>query len=172
MPSGGDDERIRKRLREPLRSRNRDFAVKRLDAVQSRYDHAAMMRDRNMTQLRRPLGNIAVIFCAGLLAACQTVAAATTPAVLVNANNMTMTAVRAVLANAVNRATIELGPDDPTRSPVISVLPPRPGALETRSTATPIVFDLVMSDGACFAVRRASGEQFELKNVACRPFRR
>lgn len=107
--------------------------------------------------------------CVTLLTlACQSTGAAV-PAALERADAQTMAAVKAVLADAVGRARIELGPGDLTTSSTISVLPPPLSPEEGRSTATPIVFDLVIKGSSCYAVRRDTGRDYALAGVSCRP---
>ncbi len=105
-----------------------------------------------------------------LLPACQSAGETgpVAPAVLVSADAATMAKVKAVLADAVGRATIELGPEDPTQSSTLSVLPPRPSSLEDRSLAAPVQFDLMIQDGNCYAVRRATSAMLRLDGVSCR----
>ena len=91
------------------------------------------------------------------------------PAVLSSADGETLEKVRSVLAGAMNTATVKLGAGDPTKTPVIPVLPPKPGAYEGRSMAMPTLFDIVLKDGACFLMRRKDGAAFPLDGVACRP---
>lgn len=99
-------------------------------------------------------------------AACQS---SPQPATLTEASPETMSALTGVLAAAVDRAQIQLGPGDPTRDTVISVLPPNPGPLEGNSPAMPTVFDIVLMDGQCYVQERQSGEMFLLTGIACTP---
>ncbi|ABI78157.1 putative lipoprotein [Hyphomonas neptunium ATCC 15444] len=99
------------------------------------------------------------------LAACQT---APQPAILTDPSPETVAAVTGVLAAAVDRAEIQLGPGDLTRDSVISVLPPRPGPMEGNSPAVPTIFDIVLMDGDCYVQERASGELFPLTGITCR----
>ena len=98
--------------------------------------------------------------------ACQTVAPKI-PAVLASADDATIAQVKSVLADAVGRAAIDLGPGDLSRRSMISVLPPPLAAREDRSMATPVVFDIMLSGGDCYAVKRETGEAFAL-GVPCR----
>ena len=116
---------------------------------------------RRLTKLFVATGSI-------LLVACET-HAALAPAVLETADDETIMALKAVLADAVGRATVELGAGDPTIDSVISVLPPPPGPGEDRSLATPTIFDLVLIDGACVVMERETGAQYPLEGIACRP---
>ncbi len=100
-------------------------------------------------------------------AACQT-AGPPVPAMLESADDMTLARIKAVLAEAVGRADIRLGPEDLTSMSSVSVLPPRPGPHETHSTAMPTVFDLVTNGKTCMLVRRESGKSYRLDDVACR----
>ncbi|PKP80807.1 MAG: hypothetical protein CVT79_13585 [Alphaproteobacteria bacterium HGW-Alphaproteobacteria-18] len=100
------------------------------------------------------------------LAACQT---APQPATLADSSPETMAAVTGVLAVAVDRAKIQIGPGDLTRDSFVSVLPPVPGPHEGNSPAMPTVFDIVLMDGDCYVQERVSGEMFLLSGVACVP---
>lgn len=115
---------------------------------------------RRVTKLVAVAGSI-------LLVACET-NAAPTPAVLASADDETMEVVSAVLAQALERASITLGAGDPTRESVIAVLPPPPGPNEDRSLATPDYFDLMLKGNDCFVVRRDSGEEYPLTDIPCR----
>ena len=99
---------------------------------------------------------------------CQSYDAAV-PAVLDAADSETMARVKTVLAGAVGRAQVELGPGDLTRTPSVSVLPPRPSPYECRSLAAPVLFDIVIKDARCFVVKRDGGEYYALSGVSCRP---
>lgn len=105
----------------------------------------------------------------GLIAAtsCAT-GGAQTPAVLSSSDAAAMAALKSALATAMNAPSVELGPGDPAQNSTVSVLPPRPGPYEGRSTAMPTLFDIVMRGDACFVVRRDSGEAFPLAGVSCR----
>lgn len=112
---------------------------------------------------------LAPLFAVSMLAAgaCQS-HDGETRAVLASADAETMAAVRSVLAEAVGRATVELGPGDPTTTPTISVLPPPLSPREDRSTAAPTQFDIVLKGGTCFVVRRDTDDEYELDGVLCR----
>ena len=99
------------------------------------------------------------------LAACQS---SPQPATLTDASPETVAAVTGVLAAAVDRAEIQLGPGDMTTDSVISVLPPRPGPLEGNSPAVPTIFDIVLMDGDCYVQERESGEMFPLTGIGCK----
>lgn len=101
------------------------------------------------------------------LAACHTLAAAQ-PAVLQSDDAATLGALKSALATALQRADVELGPVDLTRSPAVPVLPRPPASVEGRSTAMPIMFDIAMKDGACVLIRRDTGEAFSLGSISCR----
>lgn len=100
-------------------------------------------------------------------AACQA-GAAQGPATLESADAATMERLRSVLAQAMDRASVQLGPGDPTASSTISVLPPPLGPREDRSLVTPTQFDIMKDGERCFLVRRDTGEEFDLDDVACR----
>ena len=109
-------------------------------------------------------------FAASLLlvfaAACQTSGAAE-DALLPAGDADALAVLQSTLAGAMNVASVELGPEDPTQSSVISVLPPRPGALEDRSLAQPTQFRIVLKYGRCHVMRVDSGAHYELVGVRC-----
>lgn len=116
----------------------------------------------------RPFALIGALTGALLAAACQT-SLASQPAVLEKADAQTMAKVKSALAEAMGTATVEIGAGDPTETPSISVLPRPPGPYEDRSPAMPALFDLMLKENVCYAVRRETGEEYELKGVACKP---
>ena len=78
---------------------------------------------------------------------------------------------RAALATALGRGTVELGEPDPTRAPVLIVLPPPPGPYETNSPALPLRYDLRLVDTGCAMVPHdGEGNVLVLSAAACRPF--
>jgi len=91
------------------------------------------------------------------------------PAILADDSAETLDALKTSLAAAMDRAQIELGAGDPTAVPSVSVLPPRPTDFETRSPAMPVVFNLFVQNGRCYAVRDGSDSEIALPNVMCRP---
>lgn len=107
-------------------------------------------------------------FTAIALAACQH-NQAPAPAVLVDADAETLDALRTAFALVLGRANVEFGAGDPTVSPSIAVLPPKPTDLETQSAAMPTMFDLYVRGDTCFAVRRGDETEIKLANIACRP---
>lgn len=90
------------------------------------------------------------------------------PAVLESDDIETITVLKSVLAEAMGVATVELGAGDPTVTPTIAVLPPRPGLYEDRSLARPTLFDLEIRAQGCFVVRRDTGAAYELIGVRCK----
>jgi hypothetical protein len=72
------------------------------------------------------------------------------PAVLVEADAKTLNTLRTVLAAALGRGQVVLGPEDLTTTSRFSVLPPPLGPLETRSVAIPTSFVLMTRGGLCF----------------------
>ncbi len=99
-----------------------------------------------------------------LLSACQTLAHDGS-ARLDMGDPATRSAVAAVLADAVGRAQVELGPSD---GAVITVLPPKPGPYETNSPAMPIRFDIETRGETCVAVRHDTGRAYPLPGVTCK----
>lgn len=118
---------------------------------------------------------LASMVAAGFLGACQmTESDASDPgslreAVLENDAPENLAALRAALGAAVGRAQIDLGPGDPTKSSVVTVLPPPVHPNETHSMARPTQFRMVLKDDACLAVRQDTGEAVMLEGVRCRP---
>lgn len=111
---------------------------------------------------------VCLLSALAVLAACQTTEASGA-AVLTSADENVMIDVKAVLATALNKASVEIGPGDLTKTSVITVLPPPLGPNETRSPAKPIRFDIVKDGEVCFVVRKDTGEAFALENVSCKP---
>lgn len=101
-----------------------------------------------------------------ILSACQTLAGSQVATVDLG-DTATRAAVTSALAQAVNRAHVELGPTDADETSVLTVLPPPLSPLETNSTAVPIRFDIVRRGGKCFAVRSDTKAAYELPGVHC-----
>lgn len=116
----------------------------------------------------RPFAMIGALTGALLAAACQS-SLASEAAVLESADAQTMAKVKSVLAGAMGTAAVELGAGDPTETPSIAVLPRPPGPNEDRSPAMPVLFDLILKENVCYAVRRDTGAAYELTGVACKP---
>lgn len=114
----------------------------------------------------RTLGAMAVtgLF---MLSACQA-NGAPRPAVLESSDVETMANVKTVLAGAMNKSSVEIGPGDPTQTSTISVLPPRLSPYEGMSPAAPTQFDIVKTGSQCSVVRRDTGEAYKLDGVSCR----
>lgn len=89
-------------------------------------------------------------------------------AVIANDSPETMQALKAGLSDAMGRTYIELGASDPTQQPVVSVLPLPLSATDDISLERPTLFDLVLENGVCFAVRRDTGDKTALPGVPCR----
>lgn len=103
------------------------------------------------------------------VAACAS-SASQTPAVLVSADEETMLAVAAAIAEARGVGRVEFGAGDPTATASLAVLPPRPGPKEDRSLATPTVYDIVLRGETCLLVDKETGAEISLPApVACRP---
>ncbi len=90
------------------------------------------------------------------------------PAVLVSSDDQTLAELKSALAEAMGTTRVEIGPGDLTQQSVISVLPPRLGPLEGHSVAKPTQFNLMKTGSKCYAVRRGTGEAYELSGVTCR----
>ncbi|MDV6329898.1 hypothetical protein [Asticcacaulis sp. 201] len=121
--------------------------------------------------MNRSLPVIAVAIAGALMGGCQSVAAAgsSEPATVNMDDAQTRAAVTAVLAKALRRAHVELGPGASAQTQTVSVLPPPPGPYETHSMAMPVLFDIVKAGGTCRAVRRDTQAAYDLSGVACTP---
>ena len=127
------------------------------------------MTENSGTQVRmRRYGQLLFAALIPLISSCQT-APSSKPAVLEIADAETLERLEQRLADALGKASVRLGAGDFTETSAIPVLPPRPGDYETRSPATPIIFDLVIDGDACFAIRRDSGDRVALPDLSCTP---
>ena len=106
---------------------------------------------------------------AASLGACQTLAETGAPARVNLADPGTRAVVLSVLAEAMHRKPIELGPAAAPETSSLSVLPPRPTHYETNSTAMPVRFDVVREGGKCRLIRQDTHEGFDLPGVDCTP---
>jgi hypothetical protein len=111
-----------------------------------------------------------IFFLMGLLglSACQTLAEGV-PSKLDRPDPKTLNALQVTLAKAMGRKPVLLGPDDLDSSTSLTVLPAPLGPYETRSLATPTVFDIISQDGKCYLKRRDTQKIYVLKGVKCRP---
>jgi hypothetical protein len=100
------------------------------------------------------------------LAACQSEPQLAT---LTDNTPETIATLTGVLASAVGRAKVQLGPLDVLAQPVVSVLPPPAGPLEGNSPAMPVLFDIVLFDGDCYVRAQESAELFLLAGLGCVP---
>ncbi|MCQ8184691.1 hypothetical protein [Parvularcula maris] len=98
-------------------------------------------------------------------AACQTSAQTQeTPAAL---DPDRMDEVAALVAEAVGKASVELGvSSDPGR---VVILPPPPGPYEDRSPAMPRTFQAVLRDDTCLLVQTDGELEVELPQGVCLP---
>ncbi|MEO0466215.1 MAG: hypothetical protein AAF216_06705 [Pseudomonadota bacterium] len=101
------------------------------------------------------------------LAGCHTTSMQ--PAEVMDNSPETRAALSSQLGSAVGRARIDISPVDLSGASTVSVLPPPLGQMETASTAMPTSFDIMTSDGACYAVHSKTGEVVALEGVACEP---
>lgn len=103
------------------------------------------------------------------LTACQTGATSETPAYLADASDEALFVLPGQVAQAFGVANVKLGPMAKEKPGAVSVLP-RPGSpLEGNNPDTPTTYDLVLRGTECFLKDRASGDVFELTDVACLP---
>lgn len=124
------------------------------------------------------LSSLSMPVISGLLAitgsACHTTAHADpVPAILANADDASMRALKSTLAKAMNKSKIELGASDPTQSPNISVLPKSvvglPGG-DYANQALPTQFDLMMDGRNCYVVKRGTETKIKVDGIVCKPF--
>ena len=112
---------------------------------------------------------LAVLCATGLLAGgCQSTAGTPEPALLIQGDGPAMEQLMAALEKDLGRRVIDLGPSDPTLSPVISVLPVPSGPLNDRNTALPTVFRLEFDGQICSLFREETGLRITLAGVQCR----
>lgn len=103
------------------------------------------------------------------LAACSTTGnPPQRPATLAEASPAALEALSRELSAIIGEGRVRLGPSDPSRDPVIVVLPPPPGPYEGNSTAMPRYFELMTDGKACFVRDRKTGALHPLAGVACR----
>lgn len=79
------------------------------------------------------------------------------------------TALRAAAGRIEGRTVLELGAGPVLGVSSITVLPPAPGPLETRSPARPTVYDIHIRAGRCLLVRRTDGASASLDSLRCLP---
>lgn len=113
---------------------------------------------------------LAALIAAVAATACQSGPAAQ-PAVIAKDDARSLAALKAALAAELGRASVDLGPSDPTKRATVTVLPPPPGQYETHSPAKPTVFVLSLSAGECRVTNVETGERFSLEGVSCRPLK-
>ena len=106
---------------------------------------------------------------AGLLAVgCQSGTGRPEPALLIQGDGAAIEKLMAALEKDMSRKPIDLGPSDPTLSPVISVLPVPSGPLNDRNPALPTVFRLEFDGQTCSLFREETGLRITLAGVKCR----
>jgi hypothetical protein len=101
------------------------------------------------------------------LAACLTTDAPK-PATLTHATPEAINALKSMLAEAMGRTRIELGPGDLTRETVVTVLPLPIGPHESNSMSLPTRFDVLVYGKRCYLRREGSDALLELRSVSCR----
>lgn len=89
------------------------------------------------------------------------------PATLMQGDTHALDVLRSVLAKEMGRTSIDLGPSDPTLSPVISVLPIPVGSLDDRSLAMPTIFRIEFDGQSCSLVREGIGARIALRGIKC-----
>ena len=113
---------------------------------------------------------LATAFLASLamVGGCKLLQQEAVPAVLMDDSPDTMGTLKATLAEAMGRASVELGAGNPAETSMITVLPPPLGPMETASTAMPTQFDLMKRGETCMVVHSETGEE-HLLDLPCRP---
>lgn len=99
---------------------------------------------------------------------CQLMKQEAVPALLMDDSPDTMGTLTATLAEAVGRASVDLGPGSPAEDSTITVLPPPLGPMETASMAMPTRFTLMKRGDTCMVVHSETGEE-HLLDLPCRP---
>lgn len=120
---------------------------------------------------RRPGGVAVALAVIGVcvMGGCKTAPPGDALAVLASADAESLRRLEAALGQAMGRASIARGPEDPTVSSRISVLPPPVHPSEDRSLALPTHFTLRLEQGDCVLVREDTGAVTPLPGVVCRP---
>lgn len=117
-----------------------------------------------MRPRRRPAAGLAILCAAVLAGACQS---EPKPAVLRVADEAALDRLRAAAARLLERDTVELGPEDPSRQSRISVLPPLPSLQQDRNPSVPTPIDIVLRGRECVLVRPDTGRAVPLLAVEC-----
>ncbi len=91
------------------------------------------------------------------------------PALLSDGDADTISKLEAALADAMGISKVTLGAGDPTTNSTVSVLPPKLNPSESRSTAMPTRFELLLKDGTCYAQREGSEDMISLAGISCKP---
>lgn len=108
-----------------------------------------------------------VFAAAGLsLASCASAGGEQRPAVIAPD---ALPAVTSALATELGTASVELGTTDPLTEPLLVVLPPPLGPLETASPAAPRMFDISIDAAACYLRERGADAVIRLPREACAP---
>lgn len=110
-------------------------------------------------------GIMIATLAAGLLASCSSFLATGGPAVLGSEDDVET--VKAQLADVIGRGSIELGEPSPLEEPVLVVLPPPLGPLETRSPVMPKRYDIEMDRQGCRLIAADDGAVIDLLDVSC-----
>lgn len=103
---------------------------------------------------------------AAVLTGCQTLMVSEAPAVI---EGDALEDVRVTVGQKAGRADIQFGAPDPTSEPMLVVLPSPLSPLEGRSTATPVLYDIVIRGKACVLKARDGDETIKLPKGSCRP---
>ena len=119
-------------------------------------------------KLRPALSVLLTATLATATAACQT-GSGRVPATLVNPDEATLSNVKQVLSEALDRAQIRLGPGDLANTTTLSVLPPPLGEHETNSPARPSLFDILTNGKDCYLVSQDTGDSYRLDGISCQP---
>lgn len=114
----------------------------------------------------KPVAGICVVWL--MTGACQLSAGAQQPALLMQGDGAALDRLKVALAREMGRTAVDIGPSDPTRSSVISVLPLPAGPLNDRDLSLPTVFRLESDGRACALVREDTGRRIDLAGVTCR----
>jgi hypothetical protein len=112
---------------------------------------------------------LAVMACATLVVACQALPGADGPAQLVGPEAAARASLVEAAAVLLGRTRIELGAGPVIGVSSVSVLPPPPGPLETRSPAVPEQLSILLRDGQCVLLHPQTGRTVPLAGVRCEP---
>lgn len=104
------------------------------------------------------------VMTACLVAGCATGDSGERPAVIKAEHWAT---IKPIVAAGMGTAKLDLGEADPREEPLLVVLPPKLGPMESRSTVTPAVFDITTDGEQCTLKQRRAERVFAFPADYC-----